>query len=563
MSSTGTKIFLGSVVGSADFSANIFYGAVSLTVEFQDRSTASLGITSYSWNFGDGTVSSEQNPTHVYQRVGFFTVSLTIVHPFGTLTETKTNYIQVVAKIPEIYNMILQSIRTADAERSSVPFLLKRYLEGPQQIFDITQTKIKELLNLMNYRDCPDDLLQYLKPTVGFTSDLDYITGGLTSTMLRKVILLATAMWKEKGLELGLRNMLRLFTGKEVKVYDWFKYRWIIDESQLGQSEYGDVALLSRYEVEGTRTGQGTVPTTFGWVWVLKSDLTPFFQSDVGAFMRISNSAKGYNGIWYISAYAESATYHKLQLENLASIWIGVDTCDWEITPWDQFTTDIKIERADHPQEQTTNRLIIRDVLPLVRPASERFRVLYYQLLEHFELGLGNWDYDKGSAIILNDVLNLDYDTRMYETGRLLSTVWTDQMITCKFKITNPPDFDFYFFMQNQGDFDDCYRVFIEVVQDRIDLFKFVGGTPTQLFTNTGYGLAANEDYVLRIDAIKDDTSGDTIIKVYLDGEKICEVADSAFYKGTVGFASGLNAKVDVDFIEVFGNPWDVDYITK
>jgi gliding motility-associated-like protein len=49
-------------------------GCRGLTVSFQDRS---LGASGWAWEFGDGGVSNEPNPTHTYRNPGDFTVTLT------------------------------------------------------------------------------------------------------------------------------------------------------------------------------------------------------------------------------------------------------------------------------------------------------------------------------------------------------------------------------------------------------------------------------------------------------------------------------------------------------
>jgi PKD repeat protein len=87
----------------ANFSASPTSGAAPLTVNFTDLSTASSGITSWSWNFGDGTTSTAQNPVHIYTSVRSYTVSLTVTGPDGSDTETKTNYITVTPPGPTIY----------------------------------------------------------------------------------------------------------------------------------------------------------------------------------------------------------------------------------------------------------------------------------------------------------------------------------------------------------------------------------------------------------------------------------------------------------------------------
>ena len=77
----------------ADFSADPTSGTAPLAVNFTDLSTGS--ITNWSWNFGDGGTSTEQNPTHTYNTAGTYTVSLTVTGPGGSDTETKIDYITV------------------------------------------------------------------------------------------------------------------------------------------------------------------------------------------------------------------------------------------------------------------------------------------------------------------------------------------------------------------------------------------------------------------------------------------------------------------------------------
>ncbi|MDH7508373.1 MAG: PKD domain-containing protein [Methanomassiliicoccales archaeon] len=54
-------------------------------VMFEDNSTAYDGIVSWSWDFGDGTHSSERNPSHYYADNGTFNVRLTVVDGDGSV----------------------------------------------------------------------------------------------------------------------------------------------------------------------------------------------------------------------------------------------------------------------------------------------------------------------------------------------------------------------------------------------------------------------------------------------------------------------------------------------
>ena len=78
---TATQIFPGYITVQTAPTAGFTYSAIQNTVTF--TSTAQ-NATSYSWNFGDGGVSSEQNPTHTYGAPGTFTVSLTTSNNCGT-----------------------------------------------------------------------------------------------------------------------------------------------------------------------------------------------------------------------------------------------------------------------------------------------------------------------------------------------------------------------------------------------------------------------------------------------------------------------------------------------
>ncbi|MBV9495140.1 MAG: PKD domain-containing protein [Acidobacteria bacterium] len=57
-------------------------------VGFSDQSTGNL--TAWVWNFGDGGISSEQNPVHRYNTAGTYTVTLTIYRNAEALATTRT-----------------------------------------------------------------------------------------------------------------------------------------------------------------------------------------------------------------------------------------------------------------------------------------------------------------------------------------------------------------------------------------------------------------------------------------------------------------------------------------
>jgi len=79
---------------AADFYTATQVGTTPFRVSFFDRSEGSLPLV-YLWNFGDGTTSREQNPTHLYATNGKYTVTLTVTNSFGQDSKTLTGLISV------------------------------------------------------------------------------------------------------------------------------------------------------------------------------------------------------------------------------------------------------------------------------------------------------------------------------------------------------------------------------------------------------------------------------------------------------------------------------------
>jgi PKD repeat protein len=80
-----------------DFSST---GTVTCTspVSFTDATTGN--VTSRLWNFGDGTTSTLQNPSHTYSSYGNYTVKLKTCNSYGCDSIKKNNYINYSAACP-------------------------------------------------------------------------------------------------------------------------------------------------------------------------------------------------------------------------------------------------------------------------------------------------------------------------------------------------------------------------------------------------------------------------------------------------------------------------------
>lgn len=73
---------------TASFTATPTSGVAPLGVSFTDTSTGQPTV--WSWDFGDGTTSSAENPSDTYSQPGTFTVTLTASNSIGSSTATTT-----------------------------------------------------------------------------------------------------------------------------------------------------------------------------------------------------------------------------------------------------------------------------------------------------------------------------------------------------------------------------------------------------------------------------------------------------------------------------------------
>jgi len=97
----------------AAFTADVTSGTAPLTVLFTDQSTGAP--TGWAWDFdNDGTVDSDQqNPSHVYDTAGTYTVTLTVTNDGGSDEVVMTDYITVderLVAVPEITSLDPDSI---------------------------------------------------------------------------------------------------------------------------------------------------------------------------------------------------------------------------------------------------------------------------------------------------------------------------------------------------------------------------------------------------------------------------------------------------------------------
>ena len=125
----------------AGFSATPTSGnTYPLDVLFTDGSSGD--IYSWSWDFGDGGMSTAQHPTYTYVAEGAYTVSLTVTGPGGSDTATQTNYITIdqVGRVTEhiyacgVYSLGPGNYRNIleDIGATSINYFLYTYINNQQ-----------------------------------------------------------------------------------------------------------------------------------------------------------------------------------------------------------------------------------------------------------------------------------------------------------------------------------------------------------------------------------------------------------------------------------------------
>lgn len=95
-----TGIFDDDILCKADFYSNTTNSCAGFPIQFSDDSF--FGIQSWTWDFGDGTTLSgndpaiHKNPQHIYEQGGTYTVSLTVSDGVSDGVKVKENYVLIL-----------------------------------------------------------------------------------------------------------------------------------------------------------------------------------------------------------------------------------------------------------------------------------------------------------------------------------------------------------------------------------------------------------------------------------------------------------------------------------
>lgn len=128
---------------TTDFNASVN----GLTVSFTDASTSNPPglIDTWTWSFGDGQTSTDQNPTHTYQAEGTFTVTLVASISGTTISSQRTLTVQVSEGGTGGIEFVnppagIEPIDIIDV--GLMPFLVVGPFSDPENVYSATQYEI-------------------------------------------------------------------------------------------------------------------------------------------------------------------------------------------------------------------------------------------------------------------------------------------------------------------------------------------------------------------------------------------------------------------------------------
>lgn len=151
----------------------------------------------------------------------------------------------------DMYRFLHQQIRTADEKEGNL--FVRRFFDGPQALWRITQGKIFDIKKLWSVTEIPDAFLQYLKNIVGWTKEeiTKRVTDDLDAFTLRRLISISVPLWKTRGPEDTIIDILQALTGERLRIWNWHDLKWILDETEMSEDHQGRDPFVVELPSEG------------------------------------------------------------------------------------------------------------------------------------------------------------------------------------------------------------------------------------------------------------------------------------------------------------------------
>ena len=476
----------------------------------------------------------------------------------------------------DAYRFLIFEIRRMDLFGSPRPGTLffKRYFQGINNVWGTIAGGILNLPTLWDVLNVPDRFLKFLKWIVGWTDaeQLKKITDSIDDASLRRLISASGRLWKSRGPEDAILDVLRLLTRARLRIWNWFDFRWVLDETGLGEEHEGrdPWAIYLPKSVQAERQiDQGAFTSSIDGANIILGIGTFSTTVERGMIFRVkSGPLNGQQAAILVEGP------HTLQLEG-AGLGVAFGVADWEIidqdfAPDDEYRSNLRI--AD---DGTLDRTLTKRILRLMRATGERWDITYLALLDLFDVEGDDlqWQPLAGASNVpvANGLMTLDGTAAAVDTFAIVSNAsWSDLVLSARIKATvvAGPD-EIVLRTRRSSDTTPTPSDYVELAIRPKD-----GGGELELRTRIASGAVVSvatvslaaidfpflEDVFYTVRMTVQQAGASARVQVHIDGALLLDsptfVAPGA---GTVGFLAGTGAILAVSEVEVFELPVDND----
>lgn len=169
------------------------------SIYFTDASGSGVAITNWHWDFGDGSTSTDQNPAHVFQAAGTYSVTLEITNQAGlksaTTTEIDIHGVEVLISGNTDYCLGEQVVLTAsgaqtylwDNLQTSNPYIFEALAPGEHQVTGTSEMGCKQTKSVViNVENCDLTIPNVITPN-GDASNENFAVTGLENYRERRL----------------------------------------------------------------------------------------------------------------------------------------------------------------------------------------------------------------------------------------------------------------------------------------------------------------------------------------------------------------------------------------